>query len=104
MLEKKFDIVICGAGMIGMIFSLLFIYFLPNENFLIKITISFFFLIGFLSDINYLTSPIKRIFFQVIILIIILSLTKNLFGFLFLILCYKISILNIFLQYFVYLY
>ena len=36
------------------------------------------FLIGFLSDINYLTSPLKRILLQIVIIFILIFLSKNL--------------------------
>ena len=62
----------------GMIFLLLFLYFLPNENILFKIFIIPLFLIGFLSDINYLTSPLKRILLQIVIIFILIFLSKNL--------------------------
>ena len=62
----------------GIIFSLLFIVFFPFINLNIKILFIFLFLIGFLSDINYLVSPIKRIIFQIIIIATLLFLSQNL--------------------------
>ena len=49
----------------GIVFFFSIITFLSYENLSIKILITFIFLVGLLSDINYLVSPIKRILFQV---------------------------------------
>ena len=48
----------------GIVFFISIITFLSTDNLYFKILITFIFLIGLLSDINYLISPIKRIFFQ----------------------------------------
>ena len=61
----------------GIIFSLLFILFFPNEDLYFKILILLLFVIGFLSDINYLISPTKRFFFQIFVITIFLFFTQN---------------------------
>ncbi len=62
----------------GIIFLLLSIIFFPNEDLYFKTLVILLFTIGFLSDINYLISPTKRIFFQIIIITILLFFSQNL--------------------------
>ena len=54
----------------GIIFFILSIIFLSFENSYTKFLLLFIFIIGLLSDLNYLVSPSKRIFFQVLTIVI----------------------------------
>lgn len=53
----------------GIIFLISILIFLSFENFYTKILLIFIFIIGLLSDLNYLVSPIKRIFYQISIIL-----------------------------------
>ena len=51
----------------GLIFIIYYIFVIPHKNFhLLFLTITMYF-VGIISDINYLSSPIRRLFFQSII-------------------------------------
>ena len=61
----------------GLIFFLILIFFLPEDYKHLNILIFFIFLTGLLSDLNILHSPIFRIIFQIIIIILYLLLFDN---------------------------
>ena len=61
----------------GLVFFLGCIVFLSFENYLIKLFILMMFIVGFLSDKNYLFSPIKRFFLQLIIIFLFLYVSQN---------------------------
>ena len=61
----------------GLVFFLGCFVFLSFENNLIKLFILMMFIIGFLSDKNYLFSPIKRFFFQFFIIFLFLYVSQN---------------------------
>jgi len=61
----------------GLIFFLILIFFLPEDYKHLNILIFFIFLTGLLSDLNILHSPIFRIIFQIIIIILYLLLFNN---------------------------
>ena len=61
----------------GLIFFLILIFFLPENYKHLNILIFFIFLTGLLSDLNILHSPIFRIIFQIIIIILYLLLFNN---------------------------
>ena len=63
------------TGGLILIFSFLILLTLFTID--IKIIIFFIFLLGFMSDLNYLKSPIKRFFLQIVILIIFINLSDN---------------------------
>ena len=52
------------------------LFFLNFENQYLKIYLILIFLIGFLSDINYLFSPIKRLFLQITIILIFININQ----------------------------
>lgn len=62
----------------GLVFVLGCQVFLSFENNLIKLFILLIFIIGFLSDKNYLFSPLKRFFLQLIIIFLFLYVSQNL--------------------------
>ena len=61
----------------GLVFFLGCLFFLSFENNLIKLFILMIFIIGFLSDNNYLFSPIKRFFLQLIIIFLFVYVSQN---------------------------
>ena len=61
----------------GLIFFLILLFFLPEDYKHLNILIFFIFLTGLLSDLNILHSPIFRIIFQIIIIILYLLLFNN---------------------------
>ncbi len=61
----------------GLVFFLILIFFLPENYKYLNILIFFIFLVGLLSDLNILHSPIFRIIFQITIIIIYLLLFDN---------------------------
>ena len=61
----------------GIVFFLTLIFFLPENYKYLNILIFFIFLIGLLSDLNILHSPIFRIIFQIIIIAVYLFLFDN---------------------------
>ena len=80
--DKKFNIhksfasksvVPITGGFIFLTSSLLFLNF---ENQYLKIFLIIIFLIGFLSDINYLISPIKRLFLQIISILFFININQ----------------------------
>ncbi len=76
LIDKKFNIhksfatknIVPITGGLTILISSLF--FLKFESQYIKFFLVFIFLVGFLSDINYLFSPVKRLFLQILIVII----------------------------------
>ena len=64
------------TGGLILIFSFLILLTLFTID--IKIIIFFIFLLGFMSDLNYLKSPIKRFFLQIAILLIFINVSDNL--------------------------
>ena len=63
------------TGGLVLIFSfLILLTFIKIDT---KIVIFFIFLLGFMSDLNYLKSPIKRFFLQIILLIIFINLSDQ---------------------------
>ena len=60
----------------GFIFLTSSLFFLNFENQYLKIFLILIFLIGFLSDINYLISPIKRLFLQIISILIFININQ----------------------------
>ena len=82
----------------GLVFFLGCLFFLSFENNLIKLFILMIFIIGFLSDNNYLFSPIKRFFLQLIIIFLFVYVSQNFVSslrFQWLIFCLTIFFLNI---------
>lgn len=61
----------------GLILVFSFLVLLTLFTIDIKILIFFIFLLGFMSDLNYLKSPIKRFFLQIVLLIIFIYLSDN---------------------------
>ena len=61
----------------GLVFLLGSLVFLSFENNLIKLFILIIFIIGFLSDKNYLFSPVKRFFFKLIVIFLFVYLFQN---------------------------
>ena len=61
----------------GLIFLLPLVFFLPSDYLHLKIFIFLIFLVGLLSDINLLRSPIIRILFQISIIVFYLLLSNN---------------------------
>ena len=61
----------------GLVLFLVLIFFLPENYKYLNILIFFIFLTGLLSDLNILHSPIFRIIFQIIIIIVYLLLFDN---------------------------
>ena len=61
----------------GLVFFLGCLVFLSFENNFIKLFILMMFIIGFLSDKNYLFSPIKRFFLQLIIIFLFVYVSQN---------------------------
>ncbi len=51
----------------GFFFTIITIFLVPNISLVFKTLIFFIFLLGILSDINFLKNPLKRIFFQILI-------------------------------------
>ena len=60
----------------GFIFLMSSLFFLNFEYQYLKIFLILIFLIGFLSDINYLVSPIKRLFLQIISILIFVNIDQ----------------------------
>ena len=58
----------------GIIFLISILIFSSFENLYIKILFMFIFIIGLLSDLNYLVSPIKRILFQILVVALFIYL------------------------------
>jgi UDP-N-acetylmuramyl pentapeptide phosphotransferase/UDP-N-acetylglucosamine-1-phosphate transferase len=58
----------------GIIFLISILIFSSFENLYIKILFMFIFIIGLLSDLNYLVSPIKRILFQILVVVLFIYL------------------------------
>ena len=75
LIDKKFNIhksfatknIVPITGGLTLLISSLF--FLKFESQYIKFFLILIFLVGFLSDINYLYSPIKRLFLQILIVL-----------------------------------
>jgi len=61
----------------GLVFFSGCLIFLSFENNLIKLFIFMMIIVGFLSDKNYLFSPIKRFFFQLFIIFLFLYISQN---------------------------
>ena len=61
----------------GLIFFSTLIFFLPNNLLLFKVIISLIFLNGYLSDINLLKNPTKRILFQTFVILVYLLISEN---------------------------
>lgn len=61
----------------GLVFLLGSLVFLSFENNLIKLFILIIFIIGFLSDKNYLFSPVKRFFLQLIVIFLFVYFCQN---------------------------
>lgn len=58
----------------GLVFILFFILVPTHENFILLITITLLYTVGLMSDLNYLSSPFKRIILQsFLILVFVLS-------------------------------
>jgi len=60
----------------GIVFYISIITFLSTDNLYFKILITFIFLIGLLSDINYLKSPFKRILFQLFFIFLFIYINE----------------------------
>jgi len=61
----------------GFVFFLILVFFLPENYQYFTILIFFIFLTGLLSDLDILHSPFFRIIFQIIIIVVYLSLSDN---------------------------
>lgn len=61
----------------GLILIFSFLILLTFFTIDLKIIIFFIFFLGFMSDLNYLNSPIKRFFLQIILLIIFINFSDN---------------------------
>ena len=74
-IESKSKIPFSG----GILLLITLLIFIPNHHQLIyKISLIIIFLIGFMSDINYLNSPNKRFVIQVIAVVIFVIISRNL--------------------------
>ena len=79
LIDKKFNIhksfatknIVPITG--GLTLLILSLFFLKFENQYIKFFLIFVFLVGFLSDINYLFSPVKRLILQIIIVLLFIN-------------------------------
>ena len=79
LIDKKFNIhksfatknIVPITG--GLTLLILSLFFLKFENQYIKFFLIFVFLVGLLSDINYLFSPLKRLFLQILIVLIFIN-------------------------------
>lgn len=60
----------------GIIFFISILIFSSFETSYIKILLMFIFIIGFLSDLNYLVSPFKRIFYQILVIVVFIHLNE----------------------------
>jgi len=60
----------------GIVFYISIITFISTDNLYFKILITFIFLIGLLSDINYLISPFKRILFQLFFIFLFIYINE----------------------------
>jgi len=60
----------------GIVFYISIITFISTDNLYFKILITFIFLIGLLSDINYLKSPFKRILFQLFFIFLFIYINE----------------------------
>ena len=84
----------------GIVFFLGCLVFLSFENNFIKLFILMIFIIGFLSDKNYLSSPIKRFFLQLVIIFLFVYVSQNFIS------SFRLSVVdillgNIFFKYFI---
>jgi len=61
----------------GIIFFLLVCFFLPHQFDIFKVIFFLIFLVGILSDLNFISSPVKRIIFQIIIILIFLYFSQT---------------------------
>ncbi len=61
----------------GLIFLICSLVFLSFENYYLKIFLSLIFLIGLLSDVNFLFSPLRRFLLQVVIISLIIYFSQN---------------------------
>jgi UDP-N-acetylmuramyl pentapeptide phosphotransferase/UDP-N-acetylglucosamine-1-phosphate transferase len=61
----------------GIIFFLSVYFFLPQQFDILKVIFSLMLLVGILSDLNFISSPVKRIIFQVIIILIFLYFSQT---------------------------
>ena len=48
----------------GLVFIILFIFVIPYENYILLASLIFLYFVGIMSDINYLSSPLKRFVLQ----------------------------------------
>ena len=79
LIDKKFNIhksfatknIVPITG--GLTLLILSLFFLKFENQYIKFFLIFVFLVGLLSDINYLFSPLKRLFLQILIVLLFIN-------------------------------
>ncbi len=53
----------------GLVFIIFFIVVIPQENYVLLASIIFLYFIGIISDVNYLSSPLKRIILQSLLII-----------------------------------
>ena len=53
----------------GLVFIIFFIFILFESNYLLLISLISLYLVGLMSDINYLSSPLKRIILQSLLII-----------------------------------
>ena len=61
----------------GIIFLLSICIFYPSEDYLFKLTLFAIFLIGIFSDLNIISSPIKRITIQTFIILVFLYIDQT---------------------------
>ena len=61
----------------GIIFFLLVCFFLPHQFDIFKVIFFLILLVGILSDLNFISSPVKRIILQVIIILIFLYFSQT---------------------------
>lgn len=83
----------------GLVFLIIFFSIFLEQNYILLLGIGFLYLVGLLSDINILQSPIKRIFLQTIVIvlfIIINDLSVKSISIDYINLLLEIKILNIF--------
>ena len=61
----------------GLVFLITCLIFIPSDMFELKVSLFFIFLVGFLSDTNYLVSPIKRFVLQIIVISLFIFFSQS---------------------------
>ena len=61
----------------GLVFLITCLIFIPSDMVALKVSLFFIFLVGFLSDTNYLVSPIKRFVLQIIVILLFIFFSQS---------------------------